>query len=168
MSFKVMMVGIAFIVISIAAGIILSTSLSADNATLYIYFNMIVGTIMGIFVAVIAFTTNGCLGPLMSAKTSGESIINVATASDKWRWRTGKEQNGLVPTKDGEFLITPGSMLSLPNGVKFANAYYKEGVTIPPKYAVACAKMKKAGINDINQAEEVARRNGGDFEINLS
>ena len=165
-----MLAGVGYIVITIAAGVLLSMGLTQDNATLYIYFNMVTGTIFGIFMAVIAFTTNGCIGPLMSAKASGESIISVGTVSGKWRWRSGREQNGIVPTKDGSFMVTPGSMLSLPNGVKMGMAHYKEGIVIPPQFAVACTKMAEKGILDVRQmdkAEEDARAEKKEFTINL-
>jgi hypothetical protein len=66
--------------------------------------------------------------------------------------------------------VTPNSVFTLPNGVKFGVAVYKHGVVLPPKFVQGCTKLLEAGFHDAKQVEAVAQKlaeKNEDFVIKL-
>jgi hypothetical protein len=171
MSFKIILAGMLNIILTIAVSVA-AIFMVKDPQTMsyFLYAIMGIGAVFGIITCIIAFTTNGVIGPLMAAKSSGNTMLAVLTASGKIRLRQGREQEGFISTKDGSFCILPGSMYRLPNGVPFGMAYYKIGATIPSNFSRACTVLKDSGVRDIVEAEavnEAAKAKGEDVAIDL-
>jgi len=168
MSFKVILMGIIimFGTFMLFAMIILNM-LPPD---IYIYASTAMGIIAGLTMAVLAIMLNGVMGPFLSAKSGGKNLVAAVTASGNIRFLTGREKSGLTDTKDGYFLTPTASTYNFPNGVKGGFAFYKYGTTLLPKLVKGASKLKKLGINDIEELEAVAvetKKGGRDFVIRL-
>ena len=143
MSFKLMIIGL--IVMFASFMLTASIIMNAIPPSVFIWSMLAIGIISGMVIMLISIIMNGIIGPFLSAKTTGHTILSVVTASKKIDLLSGKEKQGWVKTARGFFQVRPNSVYSWPNGVPGAIAYYKYGISLEPKHIEAASQLERRG-----------------------
>lgn len=154
MSVYMIISGIIIIGISFAMGAM--ALLGMLPMEIYLIVSMACGIIGGFVILFVAFMANGVLGPFISSKLRGHTLLANITASNNIQLLSGPEREGLIETRVGQFFAVPGAVYSWPNGIRGGISFFKYGVTLPKKLIQATTALRKAGIEDYKQMSETA------------
>lgn len=162
----IILLGMMLFMASMGAGILAIFGMIPPMV--YIAISIATGFIGGMIILLIGMLCKGIIAPMLSARMGGKTLVAILTANKNIDLEAGKENDGIVDTKRGSFIMPTDTVYSWPNGVRSGLAFYKYGVTLKPEHIKACSVLKKNDINDINQlekAEEKARKSGSSMII---
>ena len=155
------MIALILLSIFIAFGsVVLAIVAAMGGLTFQIYLivSTVVTAVMGLVFTVIFFLTDGVIGPFLIARLRGKDLVAVITPNKKIELLPGREEVGMLKTKRGYFMISPGTVYRWANGVNGGFAYFKYGVTLPTKIVKAASKLKSKGITDIKILDRVVKK----------
>lgn len=121
----------------------------------------------GLVMLMISFFTMGIIEPFFKARFSGRSLVANVLPSNKIEFLDGHESNGMLITKKGYFFITPKSTYRWANGVLGGFGYFKYGATLPKELVQMASALKRAGIKDIGQLEQL-KKEGKDIRFKVN
>lgn len=156
MSFKIMMIGIGAIFLTFIMAALLMMQLMPVQ--FFVVGSILVSMISGLTIVLVNVMANGIVGPMLSARVGGKTVLLNITAGKSIEFISGNESEGMIETDKGYFHVLPDAIYTLPNGVRTAITYFKYAVTLPKEFLITASNLKKAGVRDFNTLQVINKQ----------
>ena len=120
---------------------------------------------------VLCITFRGMIIQFLNSLLKGHDVLFLLTPGKRLDVFSGPIEHGFIKTKIGLVSAHPEATYVLPNGTRVGIAYYKYGTELPIKIVKAVSVLKKLGIRDGKELENLTKelkKKGKDLMIRVA